>query len=130
MDYKENVISTEDFIYNHLSESIPLAFRNYSTHWEATSKWSDNYLNSVIGSNKVNISVYEHQQKDNLKKITKINNLTLTQFLSDYINKTDPNLDYFLDDVLDDKLKNDIIYPEFMNFLDLNTVKIWKVIKR
>ena len=127
MDYVEKAISTQDFIHNHLSESIPLAFRNFSNHWEASSKWTDDYLNTIVGSNKVNISVYEHQQKDNLKKIKQINNLTFSQFLNDYLNKTDPNFDFFLDDFLDEKLMKDINTPEFMNFLDLNTVKIWKV---
>ena len=120
-------MTTYDFITNYLSESVPIAIRHLSSQWDASKKWTDEYLNSEVGDQLIQITKYEHRQLDHLKKFQTTSNITLNKFLNELYNKSDPQYDYFWDDIIPDKLNKDIQMPTFISFLDLKYTKIWKV---
>ena len=119
-------IGTYDFINNYLTESVPISFKNQTYSWE-TNKWTDEYFNSKVANLMINVSRYEHKETDHLKKFIVNNNYTVNQYLNDLLNKTDPKYDYFWDDILPEKLMNDVSVPEFIRFMDLKSTRIWKV---
>ena len=62
-------VTKEEFTQNYLKESRPIVFKDLAANWQATSKWSFDYLKQQHGSLQVPVfdnNFFDCHARDNL----------------------------------------------------------------
>lgn len=95
------MIAPEDFHQHFVSRHRPLIIRNSVRHWNATWRWTDEYLASQFGQADVKVETKDDNRYKSASK------MTFAEFLSSYKEKRD----WYLVDELLPEMREDVILP-------------------
>ena len=118
-------LNASQFYREYVRLSRPVLIRNEVTEWPALSRWTDEYLRELVGHRVAGIETEKGNNFAHFVDTWEKVDMPFREFLAEYASPSRQTNYYYAEGRIFPELEDDIVYPSFADFLNVDRVQVF-----